>query len=392
MKTNPGGQLAVDEIIGRELISQTIRDILKTQSVIMTAERRIGKTSIMTILEEKPEKNWIPIYSDLEKIRTAQEFSNLIYSIVQQHLSKTQQAKNLAIKLGEYIGGAEASGYKLPETPIKTWQDILEHSIATLAEEQAESGKQVLFLWDEVPYMLSNIRDEDGESTAMQVLDTLRSLRKDYKNFRLLITGSIGLHHVLNELKENGYRNEPVNDMYQVEITPLEHEDACYLAGKLFEGEKIQVDDYDAVAQAVAEETDNFPFYIHHIVKTLKLRQQIQNKEVTVESVEKVIKEKLVDDDDPWELRHYDDRIEEYYVDNAALVRLALDELALHDGLTPKALLDKIKNQSDFDDIEKLRKLLIQMYQDHYLSKNIKSQYEFRFHLIQRWWKIYREL
>ncbi len=67
MKTNPGGQLSVNEIIGRELISQTIRDILQKQSVIMTAERRIGKTSIMTILEEKPEKNWIPIYSDLEK-------------------------------------------------------------------------------------------------------------------------------------------------------------------------------------------------------------------------------------------------------------------------------------------------------------------------------------
>jgi len=392
MKTNPGGQLAVDEIIGRELISKTIWDILKNQSVIMTAERRIGKTSILAILEDKPEENWVAIYSDLEKIRTTQEFSNLIYNTVQQYLSKTQQAKNIVKKLGEYIGGVEANGYKLPETPTKTWQEILEHSIATLAEEQAESGKQVLFLWDEVPYMISNIRDEDGEGTAMQVLDTLRSLRKEYKNFRILITGSIGLHHVLNELKENGYRNEPINDMYQIEITPLAHDDACFLAKKLLEGEQIQASNYDVVAQVIAEKIDNFPFYIHHIVKTLKLQQQIQNKEVTIKSVEEVIQERLVDDDDPWELRHYDDRIVDYYADDSTIVRLMLDELALHNGLTPKALLEKIKNQSEFDDIDKLRKLLIQMYQDHYLSKNTKNQYYFRFRLIQRWWKMYREL
>ncbi len=242
--------------------------------------------------------------------------------------------------------------------------------------------------------MLSNIRDEDGENTAMQVLDTLRALRKDYKNFRMLITGSIGLHHVLNELKQNGYRNEPTNDMFQIEIEPLESKDASFLAKKLLEGEDVKTDDIKALSQAIADKTDNFPFYIHHVVKSLKLQQQIDKKNATIDTVETTILEKLVDDNDPWELRHYEDRLTDYYGEDATQVELILDALALidNDGLKAKELLEILKQQSTFDDLKKLRELLSLLNQDHYLSKDLKSRYRFRFPLIQRWWKIYREL
>ena len=134
MKTNPGGQLAVDDIIGRTEICQRIREALQTQSVIMTAERRIGKTSVMTILEERPEENWIPIYTDLEKIQDAMGFATTIYEVVQKYLSTKQKAINLVKKLGEFFGGSEINGYKIPESNQKAWLEILEQSIAILAE------------------------------------------------------------------------------------------------------------------------------------------------------------------------------------------------------------------------------------------------------------------
>jgi len=47
MKANPGGQLSIDQIKGRDPLIATIWETLLSQSVIMTAERRIGKTSII---------------------------------------------------------------------------------------------------------------------------------------------------------------------------------------------------------------------------------------------------------------------------------------------------------------------------------------------------------
>ena len=391
MKTNPGGQLAVGEIVGRTEICQRIREALQTQSVIMTAERRIGKTSVMTILEERPDENWIPIYTDLEKVQDAMGFATTIYDVVQKYLSTKQKAINHVKKLAEFIGGSEINGYKIPESNQKTWLEILEQSIAILAEEQKESGKQVLFLWDEFPYMLSNIYDSDGEETTKQVLDTLRSFRKDYKNFRLLVTGSIGLHHILKELKKTGYRNNPVNDMFQIEVTPLETKDACQLAQDLIKGEGISYDNLPDVTASIAQLTDNFPFYIHHIIRTLKFNQQ----EATVESVEAIVQDKLVDDNDPWELRHYETRIVDYYEENSVLVKIILDELAMRDALSPKELQAILKQQNDSEvvkDIDAMRELLKQMNLDHYLAKNSSGKYHFRFPLIQRWWITYREL
>ncbi len=392
MKTNPGGQLAVDEIIGRDVLCQAIREALLTQSVIMTAERRIGKTSVMAILEEKPEENWVSIYTDLEKVQDAMGFATTIYDVVQKYLTTKQQAINLAKKLGEFLGGNELNGHKLPESNKKTWQEILEQSIAILAEEQKTSGNQVLFLWDEFPYMLSNIYESDGEKTTKQVLDTLRAFRKDYKNFRMLVTGSIGLHHILKELKKTGYRNNPVNNMFQIEVAPLDSQDACLLASNLLEGEEIECDNKKAVSESIAQQTDNFPFYIHHIVRSLKSQQQI----ATVQLVESIVLDKLTGDNDQWELRHYETRIIDYYgEEDAPIVKLALDELATRDGLTPKELQEILKQQSDHEsvkDIEKIRELLIQMYLDHYLIKDASKKYRFRFPLIQRWWKLNREL
>jgi hypothetical protein len=61
--------------------------------------------------------------------------------------------------------------------------------------------------------MLANIRDREGEQTAMEVLDTLRALRQTNSALRMIITGSIGLYHVITSLKDKNYANSPINDM-----------------------------------------------------------------------------------------------------------------------------------------------------------------------------------
>ena len=90
--------------------------------------------------------------------------------------------------------------------------------------------------WDELPWMLQKMTARpEGETVVMDLLDTLRGLRQTHANLRMIYTGSIGLHHVVTALREEGYVNSPVNDMRTVEVPPLDDGHAEALAKALIQ-------------------------------------------------------------------------------------------------------------------------------------------------------------
>ncbi len=193
---------------------------------------------------------------------------------VDQFLSARHRTARRARDLLEAIGGAEVGGaIKLPSFSGDTpWKDILTNSVQDLVHEREKRSDRPLFLWDEVPFMLANIKDRDGEPVAMEVLDTLRGLRQTHggSGLRMIITGSIGLHHVINSLKQQNYANSPFNDTFPFEVPTLDLNPARELAARLMEGESIQTKSPEETAATIAQVSDRFPFYIHHIVKALK--------------------------------------------------------------------------------------------------------------------------
>jgi len=66
MKANPGGQISPSEIIGRDALIQRLWRILERQSLVLSAERRIGKTCIVKKMREEAPQDKLPIYHDLE--------------------------------------------------------------------------------------------------------------------------------------------------------------------------------------------------------------------------------------------------------------------------------------------------------------------------------------
>lgn len=55
MRANPGGVLAPEDVIGRSGLIQHIWRVLETQSVVLTSERRVGKTSVIRKMVAAPE-------------------------------------------------------------------------------------------------------------------------------------------------------------------------------------------------------------------------------------------------------------------------------------------------------------------------------------------------
>lgn len=390
MKANPGGQIALKSVIGRSKVIRLIWDTLDQQSIVMTAERRIGKTTVIKKLKAEPAPGWVPVFQDLEKCHSAAEFAMAVYKEVHQFLSSSGKAARRAKEFLAAFGGTDVGGLlTLPETKESSWKDLLTRSIEDLVHENDSKGSRLLFLWDELPFMLGNIRDREGENTAMEVLDSLRSLRQTHPSLRMIITGSIGLHHVITSLKDKNYANSPTNDMARIEIEPLEESDAQELASRLMDGEGLASEDRAAAARVIADEADCFPFYIHHIVRALR----VKGLPADSTAITGVVSAQLTDSDDPWELLHYRERIPTYYGADAPTVVALLDDLAAtRDQASINELLTMLKASSSFDDRERLLRLLSLMERDHYLHRHTDGTFRFQFPLLRRWWKINRGL
>ncbi len=69
MKANPGGTVTGKAIIGREKEIADIWKRLEKRSVVLTAERRVGKTCVLRKMSEKPRNRWLPLFCWVESDR-----------------------------------------------------------------------------------------------------------------------------------------------------------------------------------------------------------------------------------------------------------------------------------------------------------------------------------
>ncbi|MEL7420328.1 MAG: AAA family ATPase, partial [Cyanobacteria bacterium J06555_3] len=383
-KANPGGQIAPDEIVGREELIERLWGRLTQQSLIFSGERRIGKSSILKKMTAEAAPEMLPIYRDLEGIRTPIEFVEAVWQDTETYLREEGQAR----RVREYISqltGSYFDGYQLPEVAADHWKILLTKTIEDLVTLQ---NKQVVLIWDEMPHMLGNFQDE----TAMEVLDSLRSLRQTYPDVRMIFSGSIGLHHIIKNLQRAGYSNDPTNDMYPIEGQPLSLEEATKLAINLLQGEEIPIEDLAPTARDIASAVDCIPFYIHHLIEQFK---DIEG-EIDRETIEGTITACLRSTVNLWKMDHYRERIDNYYSDEQKPYALEiLDILSINPPTSFSRLWQYLKSEPDTKDKEMARTVLRLLLKDYYLIQedNLSgSLYTFRYRLVQKYWQISRGL
>jgi len=380
MKANPGGEIAPAEVMGRDKLISDLWKILEQQSVILSAERRMGKTSVIKKMRSDATPDKLPIYRDLEDVRSPLEFVNTVFQDVEAYLTRLNRTAKKTRAWLKQLGGAEFSGVKFPEIAAPHWKALLTETIADLVENQ---DCTLIFFWDELPYMLRNIGDE----SAMELLDTLRSIRQMYPRVRMVYTGSIGLHHVIADLRKVSYTNDPTNDMYPQDMPLLSTKDATTLARKLLEGENIVTPDIQGTAVAIADELNNIPFYIHHLIVKLKLRGGSGDAVV----VKEIIADSLDDPTNPWKMEHYRERIDSYYDDKQRPYAMnLLDILAVaNQPLFFDELFNRLKQYPETQDKEIARKVLSLLQKDYYIEKG-DFGFQFRYPLIQKYWRSLR--
>lgn len=393
VKTNPGGQIPVSEIIGRDEAVSRYWRILERQSLVLTAERRMGKTHIIKKMMSSVPTGILVIPGndtprDLEKIHTSVEFVESVFFDVEEHLSRQRRTAVKARRLLVQMSGAEFNDFKFPALSAPHWKTLLTQTIGDLMEQVQD--RLVLFLWDEMPLMLFNIKEREGPQAAMEVLDTLRSLRQSYQNLRMVYTGSIGLHMLISSLRRFGYSNDPTNDMDMQDVEPLDISDATTLALLLLKGENIIGNDLEKTAYEIAVAVDGIPHYIHHVIDQIK---NLGGK-ISGNIVERVVSICLTEPNDRWHMAYYRDRLDNYYDDNEKQFALSiLDSLCTSEHpITFLELFDLVKSQIVTENVEAVRSVLTKLRRDHYIVQNSSGNYAFRFPLIQRSWRLQRGL
>ena len=394
MKAAPGAQLPIEDIFGRDQFIANLWRVLEVNSVRMEAERRIGKTSILHKMDAQPPPGWETVSLDLEQVHSATEFAERVCEKIQARLTGWKKQGLRIRSFLESLRGTQVGPMKFPEKtarPEGYWKTLLNHAVEDLVEQQHAAGKRVVFLFDEMPWMLSAIADphRDGAQTTMEVLDVPRSLRQSPttgQGFRMVLCGSVGMHHILAELRCSGYRNQPVNDMMLIEVPPLEADVAAELATRMIAGEGLPGEP-DA-ASRIAEVTGGFPFYIHWLVSRLST----EGRFATQTEIDDAVKWLLTADHDPCDLRHFLKRIRSYYPGVEKIVLAILDYAAKNQAHLTQADLINVGKGAGTSEDEQIRELLRQLAMDHYLSKGTDGRYSFRSALLRRWWLIERGL
>ena len=383
-KANPGGQISPNEIVGREELIDRLWERLKQQSLIFSGERRIGKSSILKKMTAEPTADMLPIYRDLEGIRTPIEFVEAVWQDTETYLRNEGKAR----RVREYISKLTNSyfdGYQFPEAAAEHWKILLTRTIEDLVTLQ---NQQIVLIWDEMPHMLGNFSDE----VAMEVLDSLRSLRQTYPDVRMIFSGSIGLHHIIKNLQKAGYSNDPTNDMYPIEGQPLSLEEATQLTINLLQGENIPVEDLEQTAEDIAIAVDCIPFYIHHLISQFKDVDGVVDGEVIAQTMNECLRSTV----NLWKMDHYRERIDNYYSEEQRPYALEiLDILSINPPTSFSRLWQYLKSEPETKDKEMARSVLRLLLKDYYLVQedNLSgSLYTFRYQLVQKYWRISRGL
>src|SRR5208283_4598188 len=195
MKAAPGGQLSIEDIFGRDSFIETLWRVLAGNSIRLEAERRIGKPSILHKMAAKPPVGWEAVLLDVEQVHSAAEFAEKVCEQVHERLTGWKKQGRRFLDFLGLLGGTHVGPLKFPEKKNQGdgyWKNLLTRAVEDLVEQQAVAGKRVVFLFDEVPWMLSAIAKGESERTAMEVLDVLRSLRQSAitgQGFRMVLCG-----------------------------------------------------------------------------------------------------------------------------------------------------------------------------------------------------------
>ncbi len=376
MLANLGGPVDPDDHVGHG--SELDQVLLSTDHVgaLVTGDRRMGKTSLLRKVEQLLGQQHVVLRISAET-DDVDLFGRRLLDVLRGHHVFAEELDRWSVSVDVGYGGI-----RLRRKPaVSSIQPDESDDLFAWAARRAAPGKLIVIL-DEITVLASAI-ERSRPGGGLEFLRSLRRPRQEVANMAMILAGSVGLHHAVPD-------SAPLNDLQKVRVGPLVADDALLLARCLLLGEEIVTSDELAVARAMVLASDAIPYFIHHLASAARRRGGV----ITPDAVAALRGAALTDPDDPWNLRHYRDRLPGYYGASDELARHVLDAFAKVDGPLDIEHLIALLGAVDLDERPSradLVRLVEQLESDHYLTRDGTTD-EFAYRILRDAWRAMRRL
>ena len=311
-------------MIGRETEIAEAWRTLESQSIVLTSERRIGKTCLLRKMIADPPEGWLPLMCWVESKRHPNEVVQDLY----------EEAENLGLRSGREVWSRRlrtayeaASGANFGNWHLPQFQPDWKRLCNTLFDDLADTDQRVLIVMDEFPHLVANMMADDPV-TAMEFLDLMREVRQRLEpagGIRFVFAGSVGLHLIVQQLKTvHGYKSNPTNDMAVVPLSGMSPEDTTSMCRAFLDEEGIRREPAADFDRRMFEATDGLPIYIQFVCQKF---QTARPQSVAPSDIDEVLDDMLDGSEVEW-FADSAKRIETHYRDlEADLIAFAALDL-----------------------------------------------------------------
>jgi len=372
LSPNAGGPGDPKDVVGREEeLNRLIEAVTIGGGAHVTGERRMGKTWLVKKLQDQLASTATAIYVSAEgnpdsfRARLLDELRR--NRRVGHHVSRWEKEIGGEVRLNFGVFGITLTGKATKAASTKAESKDLD----VLDLLSSASGGPVVLIIDEI----TSLCNELGPKQAAEFLGGLRN-RRQSGGPPLVISGSIGLHHALDDFT-------PVNDLWPVPVGPMKDADAVVLAARLLLG--IGVEPTSRLVGTIVRETSGIPFYVQGVVDQLRYRDDLNVDAVVTDCLGHNL----------WQTEHYLTRLRDYYGrKDEACARAILDVVAVTESpLSIDDIHAKVIASHPTMSItrDRLLDLLIKLEKDNYLTREGDAD-TMSSSLLARIWRLHRRL
>ncbi|MCD4676012.1 MAG: hypothetical protein K8S18_08465 [Desulfobacula sp.] len=374
------GQVATGENFypRNELIKELWSKLESGHHVLITAPRRVGKTSVLRYMYDNPVSNYKPVFIMTESVNNGNEFFRKIFIELVKKLSKYKQIRTQLIKLikSNRITSISPDGLiTIINAEIDYYSELFK-----IFDQIDLKGEKIIFIIDEFAQTVENIIEDESHQNAKSFLRQCREIRHHEtlkKKLLFIFAGSIGLDNIVAKINATS----TVNDLYPFHIPPFTKNQAKGIITKLLRNPawKLSKEFYDHIFNTIEWQ---IPYYLQKIIVEIDKIKDVTVNEIDEGiidiAVENAIKQRIY-------FEYWLSRLRKAFKgSDFKFAKEILNNASQHQQISSNIIADiaqKYEIQDSFQDIVNALK------HDGYLNNSIDPKlYRFNSPLLRIWW------
>lgn len=384
MKCVPGQWVVGENFFGRRAELESLETLVRDGNhVLLTGQRRMGKTSIARELGRRLEQdNWTCVFTDLEGATRAEDaIANIEVAAgpVLSSAPRGAKASRAFDWLRERVSKAGGVAFNKPDAG--NWRRRGDGAIRACTAHE----RRVLLVADELPILLTHmLRDDDGARQVDEFLSWMRGALQTVEGDSpvLIVSGSIGLEPLAKRLR----LSDRINHLRSFRLESWDRNTAVECFKKLAINEPLQFE--DGVADAVYDKLGlGIPQHVQLFFDHLRRRSHMrQTGPVMKDDVDAVYRDELLG---PYHLVHYETRLRDALYDESYDIAMEILSKTANEGVfTDDARhdLERLWTPKIEDAPIRIADTLDVLEHDGYLEFHADGR-RFRSRLLRDWWK-----